>query len=94
MLTPDLARFARMYLENPDHLIWIWNTFVGVPLETGTAGEVLNLGMRLAGRFQYDFATYAEARGGRRASTPYASPTTKAASRRCVDSTCAGPTRR
>jgi len=60
MLTPDLARFARMYLEDPDHLVWIWNTFVGVPLETGTACEVLNLGMRLAGRFQYDFVTYAK----------------------------------
>ena len=50
VLTPDLARFARMYLEDPDHLVWIWNTFVGVPLETGTACEVLNLGMRLAGQ--------------------------------------------
>ena len=60
MLTPDLARFARMYLEDPDHLVWIWNTFVGVPLETGTACEVLNLGMRLAGRFQYDLATYSK----------------------------------
>ena len=60
MLTPDLARFARMYLEDPDHLVWIWNTFVGVPLETGTACEVLNLGLRLAGRFQYDFVTYSK----------------------------------
>ena len=60
MLTPDLARFARMYLEDPDHLVWIWNTFIGVPLETGTACEVLNLGMRLAGRFQYDFVTYSK----------------------------------
>ena len=60
MLTPDLERFARTYLEDPEHLVWIWNTFVGVPLETGTACEVLNLGMRLAGRFQYDFVTYAK----------------------------------
>jgi len=60
VLTPDLARFARMYLEDPDHLVWIWNTFVGVPLETGTACEVLNLGMRLAGRFQYDVATFTQ----------------------------------
>jgi SAM-dependent methyltransferase len=60
MLTPDLERFAHMYLEDPQHLVWIWNTFVGVPLETGTACEVLNLGMRLAGRFQYDFETYAK----------------------------------
>jgi O-antigen biosynthesis protein len=55
LLTPDLARFARMYLEEPDRLVRIWNTFIGVPLDTGTACEVLNLGMRLAGRFQYDF---------------------------------------
>ena len=60
VLTPDLARFARMYLENPAHLVWIWNTFVGVPLETGTACEVLNLGMRLAGRFQYDLETFSQ----------------------------------
>ncbi len=57
MLTLDLARFARMYLEDPEHLVRIWNAFVGVPLETGTACEVVNLGMRLAGRFQYDYAT-------------------------------------
>jgi SAM-dependent methyltransferase len=60
VLTPDLARFARMYLEDPAHLVWIWNTFVGVPLETGTACEVLNLGMRLAGRFQYDLETFSQ----------------------------------
>jgi len=58
VLTPDLERFARTYLENPDHLVWIWKTFIGVPLETGTACEVLNLGMRLAGRFQYDFTSF------------------------------------
>jgi O-antigen biosynthesis protein len=63
VLTPDLARFARAYLEDPDHLVWVWNTFVGVPLETGTACEVLNLGMRLAGRFQYDFATFSRLAG-------------------------------
>jgi SAM-dependent methyltransferase len=60
VLTPDLARFARMYLEDPAHLVRIWNTFVGVPLETGTACEVLNLGMRLAGRFQYDLETFSQ----------------------------------
>ena len=59
VLTPDLERFARAYLDDPDHLVAIWNTFIGVPLDTGTACEVLNLGMRLAGRFQYDFATFA-----------------------------------
>jgi O-antigen biosynthesis protein len=59
LLTPDLARFARMYLEEPEQLVRIWNTFVGVPLDTGTACEVFNLGMRLAGRFQYDFDSLA-----------------------------------
>jgi hypothetical protein len=59
ILTPDLARFARMYLEEPERLVDIWNRFVGVPLATGTACEVLNLGMQLAGRFQYDASTFA-----------------------------------
>ncbi len=58
VLTPDLARFARMYLEQPDGLVRIWNTFVGVKLVTGTACEVFNLGMKLAGRFQYDRSTF------------------------------------
>jgi SAM-dependent methyltransferase len=94
MLTPDLARFARMYLEDPQHLVWIWNTFVGVPLETGTACEVLNLGMRLAGPA---FNTISRPMPGLRwmqDSTPYASPTTKAVSSHCVDWTCAGPMKR
>ena len=59
VLTPDLARFARMYLEDPDHLIRIWDTFVGVKLVTRSACEVFNLGMKLAGRFQYDRSTFA-----------------------------------
>ena len=59
VLTPDLARFARMYLEEPERLVDIWNRFVGVPLVTGTACEVFNLGMQLAGRFQYDASTFA-----------------------------------
>ena len=59
VLTPDLARFAHMYLEEPARLVDIWNRFVGVPLVTGTACEVFNLGMQLAGRFQYDASTFA-----------------------------------
>ena len=59
VLTPDLARLARMYLEEPERLVDIWNRFVGVPLMTGTACEVFNLGMQLAGRFQYDAGTFA-----------------------------------
>lgn len=55
VLTPDLERFMRTYLERPDHLVAIWNTAVGVPLPTGQAADVVNLGMQLAGRWQYDF---------------------------------------
>ena len=59
VLTPDLRRFARAYLDEPDHLIRIWKAAVGVPLPNGTAGDVFNLGMKLAGRWQYDVETFA-----------------------------------
>lgn len=58
VLTPDLDRFMRMYLESPAELIAIWNASVGVPLPVDTACSVVNLGMRLAGRFQYDRLTF------------------------------------
>ena len=58
VLTPDLARFARMYLDDPDTLIRFWTVGVGVPLPTGAAADVLNLGMKLAGRWQYDAETF------------------------------------
>jgi hypothetical protein len=57
LLTPDLEKFARSYLENPAWLVDVWTRFVGVPLQTGSACEVFNLGMQLAGKFQYDRAT-------------------------------------
>ena len=57
LLTPDLEKFARSYLENPAWLVEIWDRFVGVPLATGSACEVFNLGMQLAGKFQYDRPT-------------------------------------
>ncbi|MFO1281225.1 MAG: methyltransferase domain-containing protein [Burkholderiales bacterium] len=57
LLTPDLARFMRTYLEDPAHLVRIWTGFVGVPLPNGTAADVVNLGMKLAGRWQYDLET-------------------------------------
>ncbi|MGH8042231.1 MAG: class I SAM-dependent methyltransferase [Rudaea sp.] len=57
LLTPDLEKFARKYLEDPQWLVEVWNRFVGVPLQTGTACEVFNLGMQLAGKFQYDRPT-------------------------------------
>lgn len=58
VLTPDLKRFARAYVDDPGHLVRIWNHAVGVPLPNGTAGDVLNLGMKLAGRWQYDVETF------------------------------------
>ncbi|CAG0965524.1 hypothetical protein BURK1_00945 [Burkholderiales bacterium] len=58
VLAPDLRRFARMYLEEPDRLVRIWTDHVGVPLPNGTAGDVFNLGMQLAGCWEYDLATF------------------------------------
>lgn len=58
LLTPDLNRLARAYLERPEWLIDVWNTYVGVPLETGSACEVFNLGIRLSGQFFYDAPTF------------------------------------
>ena len=57
LLTPDLEKLARQYLQNPQWLVGIWNRFVGLPLQTGSACEVFNLGMQLAGKFQYDRPT-------------------------------------
>jgi SAM-dependent methyltransferase len=59
VLTPDLERLMRTYLERPDHLLAIWHTAVGVPLPIGEAADVVNLGMQLAGRWQYDFPSLA-----------------------------------
>ncbi len=59
VLTPDLETMARLYLHDPDRLCGLWNDYVGVPLRTGTAGEVFNLGMRHAGHtFLYDAETF------------------------------------
>lgn len=63
VLTPDLRRFARMYLDEPDRLIGFWTTAVGVPLPTGCASDVLNLGMKLAGRWQYDVESFTRIAG-------------------------------
>lgn len=59
VLTPDLNRFMRMYLDEPERLMRFWNTAVGVPLPNATAADVVNLGMKLAGRWQYDVETFA-----------------------------------
>jgi predicted SAM-dependent methyltransferase len=58
ILTPGLEKLVRAYLERPDWLVRTWETFVGVPLQTGTACEVVNLGMRMAGQFHYDESTF------------------------------------
>lgn len=58
VLVPDLAQLARLYLADPEGLKGLWAEHVGIALETGTAGEVFNLGMRFAGhRFMYDGET-------------------------------------
>lgn len=58
VLTPDLARLCRTYLEQPAWLVATWDRTVGVPLATRSACEVVNLGVRLAGRFHYDAPTF------------------------------------
>lgn len=59
VLTPDLERFARAYLERPEWLVAIWDKHVAIPLYAGTAAEVFNLGMRGVGPFVYDRSTLA-----------------------------------
>jgi len=59
VLMPDLGLMARLYLQQPERLLELWHTEVGIPLLTGTAGEVFNIGMRFAGhRFMYDAETF------------------------------------
>lgn len=59
VLMPDLRRFARAYLDDPDWLRAIWHRHVGIPLLADTACEVLNLGLRGVGPFVYDRETFA-----------------------------------
>jgi predicted SAM-dependent methyltransferase len=59
VLTPDMRKLARLYLDDPEQLKTLWKRFVGVPLLLDTAGEVFNLGMRFAGHtFLYDEETF------------------------------------
>ena len=59
ILTPDLERLARLYLEDQDRLKHLWKEHVRVPLHIGTAAEVFNTGMRFAGHtFLYDEETF------------------------------------
>jgi len=57
LLTPDLEKFARSYLQEPKWLVDTWEEFVGVPLQTRSACEVFNLGIRMSGQFHYDRET-------------------------------------
>lgn len=59
ILTPDLEKLAHLYLNDQDRLKYLWNEHVGVALQTGTAGEIFNTGMRFAGHtFLYDAETF------------------------------------
>jgi len=58
ILTPDLERLAQLYLHDQEQLKFLWTEHVRVPLQTGTAGEIFNTGMRFAGHtFLYDAET-------------------------------------
>ena len=63
LLTADLEKFARTYLEQPDWLVETWDITTGVPRETRGACEVVNLGMHLAGTFFYDRPTFRQIAG-------------------------------
>lgn len=59
ILTPDLEQLAHLYLHDQERLKYLWAEFVGVGLDTGTAGEIFNVGMRFAGHtFLYDGETF------------------------------------
>jgi predicted SAM-dependent methyltransferase len=61
ILTPDLERLADLYLHDQEQLKFLWNEHVGVELQTGTAGEIFNTGMRFAGHtFLYDAETFVQ----------------------------------
>ena len=60
VLTPDLEKLAQLYLNDCEYLKNLWREHVGVPLQTGTPGEIFNVGMRFAGHtFLYDAETFA-----------------------------------
>jgi predicted SAM-dependent methyltransferase len=59
VLTPDMRKLAQLYLNDPEQLMTLWKSFVGVPLSLDTAGEIFNIGMRFAGHtFLYDEETF------------------------------------
>lgn len=59
ILTPDVEKLCRMYVNEPEALKTLWHDHVGVPLKFGTAAEIVNVGMRFAGHtFLYDEETF------------------------------------
>ena len=59
ILTPDVEKLCRMYINEPDALKTLWRDHVGVPLKFGTGAEIVNVGMRFAGHtFLYDAETF------------------------------------
>lgn len=59
ILTPDVEKLCRMYINEPEALKTLWLDHVGVPLKFGTGAEIVNVGMRFAGHtFLYDAETF------------------------------------
>jgi predicted SAM-dependent methyltransferase len=59
VLTPNVEKLCRMYINEPQALKALWRDHVGVPLKFGTAAEIVNVGMRFAGHtFLYDAETF------------------------------------
>lgn len=58
LLTPDLKDLLKRYLDHSgNQLVELWSEKVGIPLKTGTACEVINIGVRDLHRFVYDHET-------------------------------------
>lgn len=64
VLTPDLFRFAKLYVDGDRELASLWEKYVRLPLQVDTLGEIFNLGMHLGGHtFLYDHETLAKVLG-------------------------------
>lgn len=58
LLTPDLSVLLHMYVRGDARLRQLWDESVGIPLLTGTLGELVNKAMTFGGhRFFYDEPT-------------------------------------
>lgn len=57
LLTPDLEKLLRTYLDNKQGLVDLWNNEVRIPLRTNSACEVLNTGIRSLHNYMYDCET-------------------------------------